>query len=64
MRIDKCSIEEVYKCGNLHKDDVILYLGGRIDDDALYPPKYIKYLRDKIKRLKPTKIILPQSLVC
>ena len=35
----------------------ILYLGGRIDDDNLYPTKYRKYLNSKIKELSPDKII-------
>jgi hypothetical protein len=42
---------------DLQEDDVILYLGGRIDDDNLYPEGYAKYLHSKIKELKPTKII-------
>jgi len=57
MRIERCDKEEVFEYVDLQKNDVILYLGGRIDDDNLYPPKYRKYLKAKIKRLKPTKII-------
>lgn len=38
-------------------NDSILYLGGRIDDDNLYPPDYIKYLNQKIKELNPKHII-------
>ena len=57
MKIKKCSKEDIFKYIDLQENDVILYLGGRIDDDNLYPPKYIKYLKAKIKRLKPTKII-------
>jgi len=49
--------KNIFKFLNLRENDIILYLGGRIDDNNLYPPKYVKYLRDKIKRLNPTKII-------
>ena len=38
-------------------DDSILYLGGRIDDNNLYPSGYIKYLNQKIKKLNPKHII-------
>ena len=41
----------------IQKDDTILYLGGRIDDDNLYPKGYRNYLRQKIEELNPTKII-------
>ena len=37
--------------------DSLLYLGGRIDDNNLYPPDYCKYLNQKIKELNPRKII-------
>jgi len=57
MKIKKCYIEDIYKSIDLQETDVILYLGGRIDDDNLYPPGYRKYLKAKIKSLKPTKII-------
>ena len=57
MKIDKSSIEEIFEQANFQKDDVILYLGGRISDSNLYPPKYKRYLKSKIKKLKPTKII-------
>jgi len=57
LNLKKVSIEDVFKCVGLQENDVILYLGGRIDDDALYPKEYRKYLNSKIKRLKPTKII-------
>jgi len=62
MKIESASPHQIYsknifKFLNLGENDIILYLGGRIDDNNLYPPKYVKYLRDKIKRLNPTKII-------
>jgi len=57
MKIEKCCKEDIFKCIDLQENDVILYLGGRIDDDALYPPGYREYLKAKIKKLKPTKII-------
>ena len=57
MKLKKSSKEDIFKYIGLQENDVILYLGGRIDDDNLYPPKYRKYLKAKIKRLKPTKII-------
>jgi len=42
---------------NIKDEDSILYLGGRIDDDSLYPEGYRDYLRQKIEELNPTKII-------
>jgi len=57
MTIEGCSQDDVFKYVDLRENDVILYLGGRIDDNNLYPPKYVKYLKAKIKRLNPTKII-------
>ena len=57
MKINKSDRDDIFKYAGFKKDDVILYLGGRIDDDNLYPDKYVKYLRDKIKRLNPDKII-------
>lgn len=41
----------------IKEGDTILYLGGRVDDDNLYPAGYRKYLRQKIEKLNPTKII-------
>jgi hypothetical protein len=40
MNIEKSATEDVFEYANFCKDDVILYLGGRIDDDKLYPPNY------------------------
>ena len=42
---------------SINNEQVVLYLGGRIDDDALYPKSYCSYLNSKIKELNPTKII-------
>ena len=42
---------------DVRSSDSILYLGGRIDDNNLYPPDYCKYLNQKIKELNPRKII-------
>ena len=50
-------IANILKYLDIKKQDSILYLGGRIDDDNLYPLGYRKYLREKIKKLNPTKII-------
>ena len=50
-------IDSLYKYIDLQEDDVVLYLGGRIDDDNLYPKEYRKYLNSKIKELNPSKII-------
>jgi hypothetical protein len=57
MNIEKSATEDVFEYANFCKDDVILYLGGRIDDDKLYPPNYASFLNDKISDLKPNKII-------
>tara|TARA_Y100000592_G_scaffold13595_1_gene19168 strand:+ start:851 stop:1951 length:1101 start_codon:yes stop_codon:yes gene_type:complete len=57
ISVEKESIEKIFKHVDLQEDDVILYLGGRIDDDNLYPRKYRKYLRGQIERLNPSKII-------
>ena len=56
-KIEDTGIKSIIECMNLDQNDCILYLGGRIDDDNLYPPKYVKYLNRKIKRLNPKKII-------
>ena len=50
-------IDNVLKYINLKEEDVVLYLGGRLDDDDLNPLSYCKYLNAKIKELNPTKII-------
>tara|TARA_R110000796_G_C14561116_1_gene434876 strand:+ start:1976 stop:2803 length:828 start_codon:yes stop_codon:yes gene_type:complete len=50
-------LNNLYTFLNLQEGDVILYLGGRIDDDNLYPEKYRKYLNSKIKELNPDRII-------
>ena len=57
MNIQKSAIEDVFEYANFCKDDVILYLGGRIDDDKLYSPSYASFLNNKISDLKPNKII-------
>ena len=57
MRIIKCGKEDLFKSVGINPSDTILYLGGRIDDDNLYPAEYIKYLNNKIKKLNPSKII-------
>jgi len=57
MEVSLCNIENLFEFLNLKKDDVILYMGGRIDDDNLYPEKYRKYLKNQIEILKPDKII-------
>jgi hypothetical protein len=57
VKIERCGREDIFKSIDLQENDVILYLGGRIDDDNLYPTGYRKYLKAKIKSLKPTKII-------
>jgi hypothetical protein len=50
-------VENILKYLDIKPDDKILYLGGRIDDNSLYPPAYNEYLRKELKKLKPTKII-------
>tara|TARA_R110002020_G_scaffold176222_4_gene368363 strand:- start:264 stop:1070 length:807 start_codon:yes stop_codon:yes gene_type:complete len=57
MKIIKSSKEDLFKSVGINQSDTILYLGGRIDDDNLYPAEYIKYLNSKIKKLNPSKII-------
>ena len=57
MKVKRSSKEDIFDCIDLQEDDVILYLGGRIDDDNLYPAGYRKYLNCKIKELSPDKII-------
>ena len=57
MKVKRSSIEDIFDCIDLQENDVILYLGGRIDDDNLYPAGYRKYLNCKIKELSPDKII-------
>lgn len=54
---DNVEIEGIVKKLDIKKDDVILYLGGRIDDDNLYPAGYRRYLNSKIEELRPSKII-------
>ena len=51
------SLEDILADLKIKNNDVILYLGGRIDDSNLYPPKYVEYLREKIKIINPTTII-------
>ena len=58
IRKEDIGIEGAIKKLNIKKDDVILYLGGRIDDDNLYPFDYINYLNHKIKELNPKKASL------
>ena len=50
-------LDNLYTFLNLKEGDVVLYMGGRIDDDNLYPEKYRKYLNSKIKELNPDRII-------
>ena len=57
MKIEKSTTEDIFKYADFCEDDVILYLGGRIDDDKLYPPNYVSFLNNKINDLKPNKII-------
>jgi hypothetical protein len=57
MDIKIQSILDLFEEIRLQKNDVVLYLGGRVDDDNLYPPEYAKYLNDSIERLQPDKII-------
>jgi len=57
IKIEDTGIENLLLYMGLESYDPILYLGGRIDDDNLYPPDYAKYLNKKIKELNPKKII-------
>jgi hypothetical protein len=57
MKIKQISRENLYKCLNLNRDESIMYMGGRIDDDKLYPQEYTGYLNRKIKEINPSKII-------
>ena len=57
IKKDNIGIENTIKKLNIEQDDTILYLGGRIDDDNLYPDSYVKYLNHKIKELNPKKIL-------
>ena len=50
-------LDNILEYINLREEDVLLYLGGRIDDDNLYPSDYTEYLNSQIKKLNPTKII-------
>ena len=61
VKIENTGIESLFDSEGLkgiaNRHDPILYLGGRVDDDNLYPTAYIKYLNQKIKELYPKKII-------
>ena len=57
VKIEDTGIESLLDSVELKCYDSILYLGGRVDDDNLYPPGYTKYLNQKIKELNPKKII-------
>ena len=57
IKVEDTGIESLFDNTDLKYDDSILYLGGRIDDDNLYPTDYIKYLNQKIKELNPKHII-------
>ena len=57
IRVDSEAIENILLDMGLSAYDPILYLGGRVDDDNLYPTEYAKYLNQKIKELNPKKII-------
>ena len=50
MKVKRSSKEDIFEYIDLQENDVILYLGGRIDDDNLYPAGYRKYLKAKIKK--------------
>ena len=56
LEIDQ-GMHNLFNYMNLQKEEVILYLGGRIDDDNLYPKKYAEYLNKQIKKLNPDKIV-------
>ncbi len=58
MKMEGVYIENLLGCAGLTLNDSILYLGGRIDDAALYPADYVKYLNQKIKELNPKYIIV------
>ena len=57
MKVEKSPIEDALRHAGIGESDTILYMGGRIDDNNLYPPSYCEYLNKKIQSLKPTKII-------
>lgn len=57
MKLKKSHKKDVFRHIDLQKDDIILYMGGRIDDDKLYPKQYSRYLKNKIEQLNPSKII-------
>lgn len=57
IKIDDTGLDSILECIDAKHEDVILYLGGRVDDSNLYPDKYCKYLNSKIKELNPKKII-------
>lgn len=58
MIVKDIGIENLLNSVGLTFDDSILYLGGRIGDNALYPADYVKYLNQKIKELNPKYIIV------
>ncbi len=57
IKVENEEIQTILLDMGLTAYDPILYLGGRVDDDNLYPPEYAKYLNQKIKELNPKKII-------
>ena len=57
FKVEDEGIKNLLLAMELKSSDPILYLGGRVDDNNLYPPGYTKYLNQKIKELNPKKII-------
>ena len=57
FKIEDKGIENPLLAMGLRSSDPMLYLGGRVDDNNLYPTGYRKYLNQKIKELNPKKII-------
>ena len=57
MKIEDTGTKNLLDYADLKHNDPILYLGGRVDDNNLYPTDYVKYLNGKIKKLNPKHII-------
>ena len=47
IKVENEEIQTILLDMGLTAYDPILYLGGRVDDDNLYPPEYAKYLNQK-----------------
>ena len=45
MVIEKTNKKDLFGLIEINTTDKVLYLGGRIDDDNLYPDEYIKYFK-------------------